>query len=382
MAANQNVLKNKGELQPTLKGELYTSPDVFELEKKNIFSESWLFVGYEYDVAEHGQYITTRINDENVLIIRGKDNVLRAFLNVCRHRGATLCSEASGTTKALRCPYHSWTYGLNGSLAGVPNANECREQLINNDDYGLEKVNLEVWNGLIWINFSENPEPAEPLLNQQIMERLGNLETFGRYQIPDLRVAHSKTYDVKANWKIIVENFQECYHCSSIHPELTEALPEFRSGVGTQNTVGAGASFKDGVEYFSISGKGSRPMLKGLLPEDDRLYYGMTIVPHVFINLTPDHVITHRIYPVSADRSIVICDWLFDPEEMAKSDFDPMDAVELFHRVNEQDFAACRWCHENMNSKAFKNGGVLVPLENHVTKFYNFVLDSIGMSSS
>ncbi|TCP20725.1 Rieske 2Fe-2S family protein [Scopulibacillus darangshiensis] len=371
----------QSKIQSTLKGNLYTSPEIFDLEKKHIFGKSWLFVGYEYDVAEHGQYITTRVNDENVLIIRGKDMVLRAFLNVCRHRGATLCSEPCGKAKALRCPYHSWTYALDGSLAGVPSSIECRGELIDSGNYGLASVNLQIWHGMIWINFSENPESVEHQLNKQITDRLGNLTTFGRYQIPNLRVGHTKEYDVKANWKIIVENFQECYHCSSIHPELTDALPEFRSGVGTQNRVGAGAFFKDGIEYFSLSGKGYRQKLKGLLPEDDRIYYGMTIVPHVFINLTPDHVITHRIFPVSPERSIVICDWLFDPDEMARDDFEPMDAVELFHRVNEQDFAACQWCHENMGSRAYENGGILVPLEQHVSKFYNYVLGAIGLKA-
>ncbi|MEK4069914.1 aromatic ring-hydroxylating oxygenase subunit alpha [Peribacillus sp. FSL R5-0717] len=378
MAMDQSILNDKGKVRSTLKGEFYTSPEVFELEKKNIFAKSWLFVGYEYEVAEPGQYITTKVEGENILIVRGKDRVLRAFLNVCRHRGATLCSDSSGKTGIIRCPYHSWSYGLDGSLLGVPKSSECREELINNDSYGLEEVHLQTWHGMIWLNFSENPMPVEQQLDTQIFDRFGELETFGRYQIQNLRVAHRKEYDVKANWKIIVENFQECYHCSAIHPELTAALPEFKTGIGTQNAVGIGAEFNENLEAFSISGKGSRPMLKGLLPEDDRIYYGMTIIPHVFINLTPDHVITHRIIPISTDRSIVICDWLFDPEEMAKPDFNPLDAVELFHRVNEQDFEACQWCQENMGSKAYRDGGILVPIEHHVSRFYNYVLESIG----
>lgn len=381
MAMDQSVVTSQ-KVRGTLKGELYTSQEIFELEKKNIFDKSWLLVAYEYDVAQPGQYITKRVQGENILIVRGKDNVVRAFLNVCRHRGATLCSAESGKTGVLRCPYHSWNYGLDGSLVGVPKSTECREELINNDAYGLEEVNLEIWHGMIWLNFSENPEPARKQLDAQIMERFGELETFSRYQIPTLRVAHRKEYDVKANWKIIVENFQECYHCSTIHPELTSALPEFKSGIGTQNQPGLGATFREDLEAFSISGKGDRPMLKGLLPEDDRLYYGMTIVPHVFINLTPDHVIVHHIIPLTPERSLVICDWLFDPEEMEKPDFEPMDAVEMFHRVNEQDFMACQWCQENMTSKAYQNGGILVPIESHVAKFYNYVLDSIGMEAN
>lgn len=378
MAMDQGIVSNSGKVMSTLKGEFYTSPEIFELEKKNIFGKSWLFVGYEYEVTGPGQYITTKVEGENILIIRGKDHVLRAFLNACRHRGATLCSDPSGKTGVLRCPYHSWSYGLNGSLIGVPKMSGCREELVNNDTYGLNEVHLQIWNGMIWLNLSENPTSLEPELNRQIVEGIGDLQTFSRYQIQELKVAHRKEYDVKSNWKIIVENFQECYHCSAIHPELTAAIPEFREGVGVHHS-GEGAGFNENVEAFSISGKRSRPTLKGLLPEDDRLYYGMTLLPHVFINLTPDHVITHRIIPISTDRSIVVCDWLFDSEEMDKPGFDPMDAVELFHRVNEQDFEACRLCQENMGSRAYKNGGLLVPLENHISHFYDYVVESIGM---
>jgi glycine betaine catabolism A len=375
------VINNVGKIRSTLKGELYTSPDIFELEKKNIFGKSWILVGYEYEVAEPGEYITTKVEGENILIVRGKDRVLRAFLNVCRHRGATLCSDPCGKTGVIRCPYHSWSYGLDGSLLGVPNTSECRQELVENENYGLEPVHLQIWHGMIWLNVSENPLLVEQQLNTQIFERFGELETFSRYQIQNLRVAHRKEYDVKANWKIIVENFQECYHCSAIHPELTATLPEFRSGIGTQNGGGGGAKFNDELEAFSISGKGNRPMLKGLLPDDDRLYYGMTILPLVFINLTPDHVIVHRIIPICSEKSKVICEWLFDPEEMEKPDFDPMDAVELFHRVNKQDFDACGWCQENMKSKAYKNGGILVPIEQHVSKFYSYVLESIDLKA-
>src|SRR5690242_2888285 len=161
MAMDQSVVKSKGSIKSTLKGELYTSPEVFDLEKKHIFQKSWLFVGYEYQAAEPGQYITTKVQGENILITRGKDNVLRAFLNVCRHRGATLCSASSGTAGIIVCPYHSWSYGLDGSLAGVPKSSECREELVNNDTYSLEKVNLQTWHGMIFLNFSENPQPLE-----------------------------------------------------------------------------------------------------------------------------------------------------------------------------------------------------------------------------
>lgn len=379
MVMEHGLVNDNGRLEPTLKGELYTSSDIFKLEKDHIFSKSWSLVAFEYEIAEPGQYITTRVEGENILITRGKDHVLRGFLNVCRHRGAKLCSQASGKAGVIRCPYHSWSYSLDGDLVGVPNTSHCREELVHNENYGLTSVHIEVWHGMVWVNLSDNPMSVEYQLDTQIFDRFGELYTFARYEIQNLKSAHREEYEVEANWKLIVENFQECYHCSSIHPELTATLPEFRSGIGTQSSVGGGAKFGNELEAFSISGKGSRPMLKGLLPEDDRTYFGITVLPLVFINLTPDHVIIHRIIPISAEKSKVICEWLFDPEEMAKPDFDPKDAVELFHRVNLQDFEACEWCQENMSSKSYKEGGILVPIEQHVSHFYNYVLEAIGM---
>ncbi|MDT8861305.1 aromatic ring-hydroxylating dioxygenase subunit alpha [Alkalihalobacillus sp. MEB130] len=380
MLLNENNENQRGKLAATLTGELYTSQDVFQLEQENIFSKSWMFVGYSYEVTEPGQYLTTKIGNENVLVVRGRDGELRAFLNVCRHRGATLCSEQNGKVgKTIRCPYHNWSYGLNGALMAVPNTSDCKEELVNNDEYGLYEVHLRTWHGMIWLNLDEQALPVEQQLNTQLFERFGELSTFARYQIEDLKIGAQKEYEVDANWKLIIENFQECYHCSSIHPELTATLPEFRSGVGTQNTVGGGATFHESVQSFSLSGKGKRKPLKGLLPEDDRTYFGITLLPHVFVNLTPDHVIIHRLIPISETKTRVVCDWLFAPEEIEKSDFDPTDAVELFHRVNEQDFEACEWCQENMGSKAYKSGGILVPIEHHVSAFYNYVMKSIGM---
>ncbi|WP_445491205.1 aromatic ring-hydroxylating oxygenase subunit alpha [Niallia sp. 03133] len=373
------VINESGKLKATLTGEMYTSPSVFQLEKKHIFSESWIFVGYEYEVKEPGEFIRTKVEHENIMVVRGKDDVLRAFFNVCRHRGATLCSADTGKAGIFRCPYHSWSYGLDGTLLGVPNTSECKEQLVKNEQYGLEPVHLQLWHGMIWLNLSEHPKPIEQQIDAQMIERFGNLETFARYGLENLRVAHREEYEVDANWKIIIENFQECYHCSAIHPELTETLPEFRSGIGTQNGIGTGAKFNESYQAFSISGKGNRARLKDLLPEDDRTYYGITILPLVFINLTPDHLIIHRSIPINAHKTKVICDWLFDPAEMAKSDFDPSDAVELFHRVNLQDFEACQWCQENMGSKAYRKGGLLVPVEQHVSRFYDYVLEAIQL---
>jgi Rieske 2Fe-2S family protein len=191
-------------------------------------------------------------------------------------------------------------------------------------------------------------------------------------------------YTVAANWKIIQENFQECYHCATIHPELVDTLPQFRNLTG-----GADATYEtDGYYFaedkasFSLSGETVLPRLPGLEDHDDRRYFGMIIRPNCALSLLPDHVIVHRFEPVSPELTTVVCEWLFPPETVAAHDIG--DAVELFHRVNQQDFAASEGCQPNMRSRAYANGGVLVPTEQEIIGrwYYRWYRESMRLEST
>jgi Rieske 2Fe-2S family protein len=170
----------------------------------------------------------------------------------------------------------------------------------------------------------------------------------------------------------------ECYHCATIHPELTNTLPEFRTGVGTQNRPGSSAAFADTVEAFTLSGRGGLGILPGLSADDDRRYYGMTLLPQVFFNLLPDHVVVHRMQPVAVDRSVIVCDWLVERGQPASPGFAPHDTIALFDRVNLQDFMACERCQKNMPSRLYAGGGVLTATEHHLAAFHSYVLDAVG----
>ncbi len=173
-----------------------------------------------------------------------------------------------------------------------------------------------------------------------------------------------------ANWKLIYENFQECYHCCNIHPELVTTIPQFKSpAIGTEGYDPGGYPIADGRASFSLTGQTVLPRLPGLLPADDRLFYGMAVRPNCFLSLVSDHVIVHRLEPVAPDRTLVVCEWLF-PAETVQAGRDVADAVALFHKVNEQDFAAAQWCQPNMSSRAYARGGVLVPSEAPVISRY------------
>ena len=369
------VARSESLFLSTLPGRYYYDPAIFELEQERIFSSMWVCAGRVESIpAKPGAYQVVTIGKESVIIVRNRDGVLHAFLNVCRHRGARLCSETCGQLKgSIQCRYHAWTYGLDGRLIGAPNV--MNDQQFDRAAFGLLPVALDTWEGFICLNLSGSPVPADAQLNRQIIQRFGSYEPFARYGVGDLQIGKTVTYEVQANWKLLIENFMECYHCAPMHPELCDALPGFRSGKAYGN--GDAATYAGDIEAFTITGKASRPPLKGLRSEDLRRYYGEVLLPNILINLLDDHVVAHTVWPEAPDRSRVVCEWLFDPEIMTRPDFDPMDAVELFDIVNKQDWEVCELAQLGMTSRAFKSGGVYVPSEWHIREFADFVLEKL-----
>ncbi|MFD4637786.1 aromatic ring-hydroxylating dioxygenase subunit alpha [Lentzea sp. NPDC058436] len=361
-------------LIPTLPGSTYTDPAIFELEQERIFERMWFCAVRSADLPDAGNFRTVQIGRESVLVTRSRDGSLRAFLNICRHRGAKLCVEETGTVKRnFQCPYHAWTYGLDGKLVAAPNLTSMPD--VDRVEYGLKKVHLREWLGYAWLSLADEPASFEQTVQQDVRERLGNLDAIGNYQVSELELGRRITYDVKANWKLIIENFMECYHCATIHPELTEVLPEFADGYAAQYYVGHGAVFGEEIKGFTIDGSEGFDNLSGVASDQERRYYAITVRPQVFINLVPDHVIIHRMFPMAADRTIVECDWLYAKDVVATGK-DVSRSVELFHRVNEQDFEACERCQPAMSSRAYAQGGVLVPSEHHIGEFHRWVQET------
>jgi Rieske 2Fe-2S family protein len=369
---------------PTLPGRYYTDPAIFELEKRNIFQKQWLYVCRAQDLPAPGRFVRASVGDENVIVVRGRDETLRAFLNVCRHRGATLCLTDSGDVgRSIRCPYHSWSYRLDGTMISAPNWQSMAAA--DKADYGLHPVHLAQWHGLVWLNLAENPPPLDEQVWPQLDYRLGgDRAKFDRYDLAKLVLGKRVDYTVTANWKIVQENFQECYHCATIHPELVDTLPQFRNLAGgvTATYETDGYRFAEDKASFSVSGDAVLPRLPGLTDGDDRKYYGMVIRPNCFLSLLPDHVIVHRFHPVGPELTTVVCEWLFPRETVAGHDIE--DTVELFHRVNLQDFAASQWCQPNMRSRAYARGGVLVPTEQEIIGrwYYRWYRQSMGLGES
>jgi len=362
-------------LVPTLPGRYYTDPEIFRQEQQHVLEAMWFCAVRSADLDRPGAFRTVQVGRENVIVTRNRKGALRAFLNICRHRGARICLEESGEVRrSLQCPYHAWTYDLDGRLIAAPNLTSMPD--VDRTAYGLVEVALREWLGYAWVCLADDPPSFEETVRGAAVERLGDPAAIDHYGTEDLALGRRITYDVKANWKLLVENFMECYHCATIHPELTEVLPEFAEGYAAQYYVGHGAEFGADVQGFTVDGSEGFGRLPDVAEDQDRRYYAITVKPTVFVNLVPDHVILHRMVPLAEDRTVVECDWLYAPEVVA-SGADLSKSVELFHRVNAQDFEACERTQPAMSSRAYRAGGVLVPTEHHIGIFHEWLLQRL-----
>ncbi|XVX20133.1 aromatic ring-hydroxylating oxygenase subunit alpha [Actinomycetota bacterium] len=363
-------------LMKTLPGSAYYDPAYFAAEQEKIFEESWFCVVRGTDIPKPGDFRTVQVGRESLIISRARDKSVKVFLNVCKHRGARICTEDKGSVqRSFQCPYHAWTYGLDGKLVAAPNLTSMPD--VDRVEYGLTGVHVQEWLGYVWVCLADTPPSFEQTIQKDVIDRLGDADSITHYEIADLEVGKRIVYDVKSNWKLIIENFMECYHCATIHPELTEVLPEFADGFAAQYFVGHGAAFGDDVKGFTVDGSEGLERIPTVTEDQDRRYYAITVRPQVFINLVPDHVIIHRMFPLAADHTIVEVDWLYLPS-VIESGADLSKSVELFHRVNSQDFDACERTQLGMGSRSYRDGGVLVPSEHHIGAFHDWVSEVVG----
>jgi len=372
-------------LKTTPGGSAYTDEGIFLREQAEIFEKMWNAVLRADSLASPGQWRTVKVGREEIIVVRTRKAGIKAYLNVCRHRGMRVCTTPEGKSKTLQCGYHAWTYALEGELVAAPNLTSMPD--VDRGEYGLKTVHVREWLGYVWVCVAptagvETPPSFEDTVMTEVSTRFGEVQSLQNYGLENLRIGETRRYEVAANWKLIIENFMECYHCATIHPELTEVIPEFAEGWASQAKDEIhGASFGPGVQGFTVDGSSGVVALPAIAPEQDRKYYAITVRPQVFINTVPDHVIFHRMYPVSATKTIVECDWLFLPE-VVEQNMDISRSVELFHRVNLQDFEACEQTQPNMSSRAYEDGGALVPSEHHIAEFHQWWEEQIDPSAS
>jgi Rieske 2Fe-2S family protein len=341
-------------LERTLPRESYLSPEVFAQEQERIFWREWFVVGREEELASPGDYAVKHVAGESILLVRTRSGRLAAHYNVCRHRGSQLVPDCGTGTFAggIRCPYHSWTYTLEGELRTAPFLEETDG--LARDQLSLYPVGVDSWGGFVFVHLT--PADAERR-GHTLAAQLGAVpERLGRYPLADLRVAHRIEYEVHANWKVVLENYNECYHCGPVHPELCRLVPAFKQRGGSELDWERGIPHRDGAWTFTASGTTNRLPFEGL-SEDERIRHkGELVYPTLMLSLSAEHVAAFYVRPDGPDRTTIVNEFLFHPSEIAKPDFAPADAVEFWDLVNRQDWAICESVQRGMSSRVFQRG--------------------------
>jgi Rieske 2Fe-2S family protein len=346
----------------TLPAEYYVSAEYFERELDRLFRRMWICAGRAEELATAGQFAVRELPGDSIVITRSQDASIHAFHNVCRHRGTRLCTEKAGSfAGSIQCPYHAWTYGLDGRLLGAPHMEDVPH--FRKEDYPLRGVHAAVWDGHLFINLAASPEP--------LTAQLADLPSkFAPWRMADLRLGHRIVYDVRANWKLIVQNYNECLHCPNLHPALNR-LSHYLSGENEPlrpTYMGGRMDLRPGVATLSKDGSCPRALLPGLSAEDQRRVYYYAILPNMLLSLHPDYMMVHTLWPKAPDRTINVCEWHFQPEELRRPGFDPSDAVEFWDMTNRQDWHVCELSQEGIASRAYTPG----PYSNREDLLYAF----------
>ena len=335
----------------TLPKAAYLDPDVFAWERTHFFEASWFCVGRSADLQRPGDQRAVRVGDEGVLLVRGEDGELRGFYNTCRHRGHELlpCGGRPQNEKVVRCPYHRWMYDLDGSFKGGPGMSAQAGFDKNDPDHSLVETRIEEWQGFVFVNASGTAAP--------LSEHLGALvELADPYEMGELFVGRSHSYNLDANWKVIIENYHECYHCSEIHPELCQvSLPGSGQDWEPDGVViGGSMELLPEAQTMSLDGKSLGVPFPRLEGSQLREVYYLELFPNILLSLHPDYVMVHRLEPFSPSLTRVECTWLFPSEAREKPGFHPAYAADFWDITNRQDWAACESVQRGIAGRGYR----------------------------
>jgi len=342
----------------------FISPEIFAQEKERIFSRQWVLVGHQSAIAQSGDYFISEVSGESLIVVRDKRGEIRGFYNVCRHRGSRLIESRNGQlSAAIQCPYHAWTYGLDGRLLGAPHMDDVAG--FNKADYSLHGVNLALWEGFIFVNLGASG-PLTSILSQKERRNDGEFVSledwfaplngkFSHWNMSMLQPAKRIEYDVRANWKLMFENYSECYHCPGVHPQLQKVSPydsaenDLREGpfLGGFMKINPGKS-------LTMSGNACAAFVGKIENLQQVFYY--SIFPNMLLSLHPEYVMVHQLWPQSPDRTLIVCDWFFHPEAFERQDFKPEDAIEFWDTTNRQDWHVCELSQQGISSRAYEPG--------------------------
>jgi glycine betaine catabolism A len=334
----------------SLAGCFYRDPDIFRIEVDEVLAKSWFCVGRTDAVSSPRSFLAVDIVDQPIVLLRDRAGVLRAFHNVCRHRGSLLFDPGEGSLGgAVKCPYHAWTYGLDGRLMGTPHVAQGE---VDRERLGLLPVRVAEWQGCAFVNLSGDAPSLESWLDAQP----DRPRAFEKWNLGNLKVAHRTTHDVAANWKILVENYHECLHCPTVHPEFVALIPVYRTGAVDEGRPDYGVSLGAGTRALTASGQTSLPPLPELSEDEALSVYGAFIFPNSTVDIEGVFATVRTIIPRAADRSTVTFEYLFAPETVEQADFNPGDVIEFNELVIAQDTVVCERVQRGVASRAFESG--------------------------
>lgn len=369
----------------SLEQDFYTHPQIFALEWQHIWKKYWLFAGTTAGIPKAGDYFTYQAQNDSVIIIRGNDGEVYAHHNTCRHRGSLICLEEKGNAPKLICPYHQWVYNKDGSLSKA----RLMPDDFDKSTHGLKPVHVSVASGLIFISLADDP----PDFSAVIKDYAPLLETFA---INKAKVACKKRYVLRTNWKLVAENFRECYHCGPAHPEycsavvganlrentdeiLSEKRIEWKQkGLAVDNVDFTENSFHFAIRYplrpgvlsYSVDGKAvAIPM--GAHKDYDAGVLGLVVLPNFWMDAVSDYMWTMRLTPTSAAETVIDLAWLVDGNAKEGEDYTIERLTDFWRITGEQDWALCENNYKGVESSAYEPGPY-APVEADVAKFIDW----------
>jgi len=377
----------------SLEQGFYTHEGLYKAELDRIFGSNWLFAGHVSQISKPGDYFLFEMDGESIIILRNKTGEIKAYANVCRHRGSRICLEPSGSVKLLRCPYHAWAYDLDGALVSASNMDERFDQA----DYSLQRVNLETIGGLVFICLSDNP----PSLANAKTDLSPALKLYG---IEGLKLAAQKSYPIAANWKLAVENYHECYHCGPAHPEyaqmhtlklpdaefeplqqamrdrfiacgITDYVFDFqddKARPGEQGYAFSRSALFDGIKTGSKTGAPLAPLI-GQLKDYDGGASDLNVGPVSFFLIYSDHVVAYRFIPTGVQSCRCDVMWFVRGDAAEGQDYDLGALTWLWDVTTQADETIILNNQKGINSR-FYQPGPFSKMEHWTQGFINWYL--------
>ncbi|RMH73936.1 MAG: aromatic ring-hydroxylating dioxygenase subunit alpha [Gemmatimonadetes bacterium] len=337
----------------TIPSSWYTHPALHTLDQEWIFARTWQGIGHVNKIPKPGDYLLADVAGNSILVMRDKADQLRAFFNVCRHRGGPLATADGHCEHVLKCHYHGWVYKFDGQLRGVPEFNFVK--LFDKQDYGLIPIRLDVWEGVIFVHLADDPPPLKDILTG-ITERIAPIRL-------ETKKFHSRVvYDIACNWKVYVDNYLEGYHLPFVHPELAKLL-DYKNYI------------TETYPYYSLQHSPFQQAANFYSREEGEAFYYF-VYPNFMLNILPGRLQTNRVIPVDHQRCRVIFDYFYDdvtsPEALQLIEQD----IAYSDEIQQEDIEICEWVQRGLNSRAYDKGRFSVKRESGVHHFQSLLKQS------